>query len=109
MRIATRFQYKLKGVRAAEVRTFLLALSVACAAPPTVAPRSDALQTLLKGNYAAPVGFRLHAVILNWNIDRGKHLDAIKQQIQEQKPDVCIFQEVDLGARRTGSEDVAKE
>jgi endonuclease/exonuclease/phosphatase family metal-dependent hydrolase len=46
---------------------------------------------------------------LNWNIDRGKHLDDIKGQIGQLKPDLCIFQEVDLGARRTHGEDIAKE
>jgi len=67
------------------------------------------LQTLLSGNYAHSSGFHDRAAILNWNIDRGKHLDDIKEQIRQQKPDLCIFQEVDLGARRTHRQDVAKE
>lgn len=46
---------------------------------------------------------------MNWNIDRGKHLDDIKDQIRQHKPDLCIFQEVDLGARRTHGVDVAKD
>ncbi len=86
-----------------------LALSAALAAPPVPATPSQALQTLLSGNYAPPAGFHARASILNWNIDRGKHLDDIKQQIRQLKPDLCIFQEVDLGARRTHGEDVAKE
>src|SRR5271170_2322921 len=86
-----------------------LALSAALAAPPVPATPSQALQTLLAGNYAPPVGFHARASILNWNIDRGKHLDDIKQQIRQLKPDLCILQEVDLGARRTHGEDVAKE
>ena len=88
-----------------------LALSAALAAQPIPATSSsDALQTVLAGNYGpkeAP--FRSRAAILNWNIDRGKHLDDIKAQIREHKPDICIFQEVDLDARRTHHEDVAKE
>lgn len=49
------------------------------------------------------------ASVLNWNIDRGKHLDKIEEQIREHNPDLCIFQEVDLDARRTHRQDVAKE
>jgi endonuclease/exonuclease/phosphatase family metal-dependent hydrolase len=86
-----------------------LALSAALAAPPVPATPSQALQKLLTGNYAPPAGFHARASILNWNIERGKHLDDIKDQIRHLKPDLCIFQEVDLGARRTHGEDVAKE
>jgi endonuclease/exonuclease/phosphatase family metal-dependent hydrolase len=86
-----------------------LALSAALAAPPASTPPSEALQTLLSGTYAHSAGFHPRAAILNWNIDRGKNLDDIKEQIRQHKPDLCIFQEVDLGARRTHREDVAKE
>jgi len=86
------------------------ALSAALAAPPTPATApSETLQTVLSGNYARSAGYHARAAILNWNIDRGKHLDDIKEQIRRRKPDLCIFQEVDLGARRTHGEDVAKE
>lgn len=88
----------------------VLALSAALAAPPVPATSSDPLQTLLSGNYAHSIeSFRPRAAVLNWNIDRGKHLDEIKEQIRQHKPDLCIFQEVDFDARRTHREDVAKE
>jgi endonuclease/exonuclease/phosphatase family metal-dependent hydrolase len=88
----------------------VLALSAALAAPPIPAASPDPLQTVLAGNYAHPAdGFRARAAVLNWNIDRGQHLDDIKEQIRRQKPDLCIFQEVDLDARRTHREDVAKD
>jgi endonuclease/exonuclease/phosphatase family metal-dependent hydrolase len=87
----------------------VLALSTALAAPPPPATYSEALQTLISGNYAHSAGFHSRASILNWNIDRGKNLDDIKEQIRQRKPDLCIFQEVDLGARRTHGQDVAKE
>ena len=111
---ATRLQYKLKGVPSAVTKTLsrswpFLALSAALAGPPAPTAPNEALQTLLTGNYAHPTGFRDRAAVLNWNIDRGKHLDDIKEQIRLLKPDLCIFQEVDLGARRTHGEDVAKE
>jgi endonuclease/exonuclease/phosphatase family metal-dependent hydrolase len=88
-----------------------LALSAALAGPPAPAPApsTQALATLQSGSYAHSGGFHSHATVLNWNIDRGKHLDDIKEQIRQHKPDLCVFQEVDLGARRTQGRDVARE
>jgi endonuclease/exonuclease/phosphatase family metal-dependent hydrolase len=111
----TRLQYKLNTVTFAEVRALflrgcpLLALSAALAGPPVATKPSQALETVLSGNYAPAAGYHSRAAILNWNIDRGKNLEDIKEQIRHNKPDLCIFQEVDLGARRTHAEDVAKE
>jgi endonuclease/exonuclease/phosphatase family metal-dependent hydrolase len=87
-----------------------LAICAVLAAPPAPVAPSQALQTLLSGSYAhsAPA-FHAHASILNWNIDRGERLNEIKDQIRLLKPDLCILQEVDRGARRTHGEDVAKE
>ena len=45
--------------------------------------------------------------LLNWNIERGLRLPAVMEFIASQQPDICIFQEVDLNARRTGRLDVA--
>lgn len=113
---ATRLQYKLKSVVPAVLRITifcscaLLAWSAVFAAPPSASSPPEALQTLLSGTYShAPDTFHSRASILNWNIDRGKHLDEIKEQIRKQKPDLCIFQEVDLDARRTHRQDIAKE
>jgi endonuclease/exonuclease/phosphatase family metal-dependent hydrolase len=88
----------------------LLAFSAALAAPPAAVSPS-ALETVLSGSYAPTQATRANAQasVLNWNIDRGKHLDQIEQQIREHDPDLCIFQEVDLDARRTHRQDVAKE
>jgi endonuclease/exonuclease/phosphatase family metal-dependent hydrolase len=87
----------------------LLVLSTALAAPPAPSTSSEALQTLVSGNYSHASGFHARAAVLNWNIERGEHLDDIKDQIRQIKPDLCIFQEVDRGARRTHGEDVAKD
>jgi endonuclease/exonuclease/phosphatase family metal-dependent hydrolase len=112
---ATRLQYKLKAVKLAEVRTLLgrscpfLALSAALAAPPAPSTPVENLQTVLSGTYAPAAGFRERASILNWNIERGEHLDEVKEQMRNLKPDLCIFQEVDLDARRTHGQDVAKD
>lgn len=52
----------------------------------------------------APVRFNL----LDWNIDRGYDLDKVAGVIREHNTDVAVLQEVDLHAKRTGREDVAK-
>jgi endonuclease/exonuclease/phosphatase family metal-dependent hydrolase len=83
-----------------------LALSAAFAAPP--APPPDALGILRSGSYASDPGRSHRAAILDWNIDRGKNLNDIEGQIRQFNPDLCIFQEVDLNARRSGQVDVAQ-
>ena len=83
----------------------ILAMALAGALQPADAP----LETILKGNYSHPVSRGPAARILNWNIDRGKHFQGILAAIRETRPDLCIFQEVDLGARRTGRQDIAQE
>jgi endonuclease/exonuclease/phosphatase family metal-dependent hydrolase len=85
-----------------------LALSVALAGPAD-SPAPGPLDTIRAGSYSHPSNFRRNARLLNWNIDRGKHLDGILAAIHESQPDLCIFQEVDLGARRTQGMDVAQE
>src|SRR5947209_6503248 len=45
--------------------------------------------------------------VLNWNIDRGYHLDQIRAAIRREEPDICVLQEVDWNARRTGQQDIA--
>lgn len=110
------FKYKLKAVPFAVLRTTLrkggpfLALSAAFVASPAPAP--NPLETLRSGNYANSMArgrVLKQASILNWNIDRGKHLNDIEGQIRQQDPDLCIFQEVDLDARRSGGIDVARK
>jgi endonuclease/exonuclease/phosphatase family metal-dependent hydrolase len=69
----------------------------------------DALDTVRTAVYSHSTGFHASARILNWNIDRGKNLAGIEAEMRATRPDLCIFQEVDLGARRTHGEDVAQE
>jgi endonuclease/exonuclease/phosphatase family metal-dependent hydrolase len=45
--------------------------------------------------------------ILNWNIEGGRKLPGVMDVIRREQPDVCIFQEVDRFARRTGRQHVA--
>ena len=86
----------------------ILALTIALAGAADSPPR-DPLETIHAGNYSQPASLGAGVRILNWNIDRGKHFDGILAAIRETRPDLCIFQEVDLGARRTGGQDVAQE
>jgi endonuclease/exonuclease/phosphatase family metal-dependent hydrolase len=106
-------KYKLKAMAFAGLRTTLrkgvplLALSAAFAAPDP--PTPVALQTLRSGNYSRETAPRARATILDWNIDRGKNLSDIEGQMRQLEPALCIFQEVDLDARRSGEIDVAKK
>jgi len=107
------FQYKLKKRRIAVLvvvrNTFpFLALSMALSAG-TPASAGDALETIRSATYSHSSAFRPSAKILNWNIDRGQHLAGIEAAMRETRPDLCIFQEVDLGARRTHGQDIAQE
>jgi endonuclease/exonuclease/phosphatase family metal-dependent hydrolase len=110
-------QYKLKSVTfvvpaAAMLGSYLLLTSSAVlGAPPAAIAGPGALDTILSGSYTATRAGEVYAraSVLNWNIERGEHIEQVKQQIGDSHPDVCILQEVDLDARRTHREDVAKE
>ena len=86
----------------------ILALTIALAGAADSPPR-DPLETIHAGNCSQPASLGAGVRILNWNVDRGKHFGGIVAAIRETRPDLCIFQEVDLGARRTGGQDVARE
>ena len=85
-----------------------LVLSIALASAAD-SPPPNPLDIIRAGTYSHSTVGRQNLRLLNWNIDRGKHLDGIFAAIRETKPDLCIFQEVDLGARRTQGLDVAQE
>jgi endonuclease/exonuclease/phosphatase family metal-dependent hydrolase len=85
----------------------LLALTVWAGAADS--PPPDPLEVIHSGSYSTTVPASPNPRILNWNIDRGQHFQGIVAAMRETRPDVCIFQEVDLGARRTHGEDVAQE
>lgn len=70
---------------------------------------ADSLDTIRTAIYSHTSGYHSSVNILNWNIERGKNLSGIEAAIRQTKPDLCIFQEVDLGARRTHGEDIARD
>jgi endonuclease/exonuclease/phosphatase family metal-dependent hydrolase len=86
------------------ILTLTVALAGAADAPPP-----DPLDVIHSGSYSTNGPANPTARILNWNIDRGQHLKGIVAAMRETRPDLCIFQEVDFGARRTKGEDVARE
>jgi endonuclease/exonuclease/phosphatase family metal-dependent hydrolase len=83
-----------------------LSLAWAKAADP---PSPNSLETIRAGNYSKSAKYHNRATVLNWNIDRGKHLNRILAALRDTSPDLAMFQEVDLDARRTHAMDVARE
>jgi endonuclease/exonuclease/phosphatase family metal-dependent hydrolase len=67
------------------------------------------MNDIFQGQYAPPSNTSsLNQVrVLNWNIKRGINLAEIMSLIGKLEPDLCIFQEVDLSAERTGRQHVA--
>jgi len=47
--------------------------------------------------------------IVSWNIDHGSHLNTIASDLEKQSPGLCLLQEVDWNAARSGNLDVASE
>ena len=70
---------------------------------------------VLQGNFAPsdsapPKGGRSDSLrLVSWNIERGRHANAIGQFVTSLSADVCVFQEVDFNAKRTGKARVAEE
>ena len=81
----------------------LLAVLIAV---PACAADMDAIRA---GNYADASKPLSTATLLNWNVDRGGHLEQIRAAFRVHKPDICLLQEVDLHARRTQGKDIAEE
>ena len=44
--------------------------------------------------------------VISWNIDHGSHLDQIGDVLQQSRADLCLLQEVDWNAARSGLNDV---
>lgn len=92
-----------------QVPFLALTLALAGAANPPSGDPGKSLETIRTGTYSRANGHTATARLLDWNIDRGKHFAGILAEIRETHPDICLFQEVDLGARRTRGRDVAAD
>src|SRR5271154_7637049 len=70
------------------------------------------MQEIVTGNFAP---FRLamwppsSLRVVDWNIDRGQHLQGIIDFLADVSADILILQEVDLNARRTHRLNIAEE
>ncbi|MGA8030055.1 MAG: endonuclease/exonuclease/phosphatase family protein [Bryobacteraceae bacterium] len=47
--------------------------------------------------------------VLSWNIERGEQVKVVSSELQRAPADLCLFQEVDWNAARTGQADIGEE
>jgi endonuclease/exonuclease/phosphatase family metal-dependent hydrolase len=70
------------------------------------------MREIVSGNFA-PVRWGIWPTsslhVVDWNVDRGLQLPAVKDFLASTKADILILQEVDLNARRTHHLNVAEE
>lgn len=85
----------------------VIALMFALSASVKTAP--PAATVIYEGQYAHSVEVPDEVVVLCWNLARGTNLEALVQAIRAALPDICILQEVDSYARRTGGKNIAEE
>jgi endonuclease/exonuclease/phosphatase family metal-dependent hydrolase len=69
----------------------------------------DGLSKIYEGKFSSVTKEAGSLKLLNWNIERGLQMGGIGAAIEREKPDICILQEVDFNARRTGQRNVAEE
>jgi endonuclease/exonuclease/phosphatase family metal-dependent hydrolase len=69
----------------------------------------ESLDKIYQGKFSSVTDSTKSLKLLNWNIERGLQRAGVGAAIEREKPDICILQEVDLNARRTGHRNVAEE
>ncbi len=71
------------------------------------------LDKIITGDFSGPVKPPARGVtsihIVDWNIDRGTRLREIAEVLERDQADLCLLQEVDLSAHRSGNVNVAEE
>ena len=70
---------------------------------------SDSLNKIYQGKLSNVTEPANGLKLLDWNIERGLQFSGIVRAIGSERPDICILQEVDLNAHRTGRRNVAEE
>lgn len=73
------------------------------------ATSAEDLSRLWRGNFITETGSIKTVRVVDWNIDRGKDLERIADALAREKPDICLLQEVDLFAGRSGNRNVAEQ
>ncbi len=72
-------------------------------------PPPPALDELRRGRFAVPAEPHGGLSLVCWNVARGANLEEVVRFLRAESPDVCVLQEADVGARRTGWRDVPAE
>lgn len=85
----------------------LVAAVLLFAGPASVPPPE--LDKIITGDFAATPGPANSIRIVDWNIDRGTHLDQVGKVLESDRADLCLLQEVDVSARRSGKVNTAEE
>jgi len=89
--------------------SILLGLSMIGALVMVLSSAPHSLSKIYQGQFSSITKEASNLKLLNWNIERGLQLAGIEAALESEKPDICILQEVDLNARRTGNRNVAEE
>jgi endonuclease/exonuclease/phosphatase family metal-dependent hydrolase len=76
---------------------------------PALAPLAPAFSEPRQITHFAVSRHLASVSLVTWNIDRGEHLAKISGELSSNTPDLCVLQEVDLNALRSGGIDVAQE
>jgi hypothetical protein len=87
----------------------LVGLSMTGALALGVSSAPDSLSKIYQGKVSSATKGVGSLKLLSWNIERGLQRAGIGAAIERETPDICILQEVDLDARRTGHRNVAEE
>lgn len=77
------------------------------ASPGDISHLPPELDQVHRGSFLKDPLSARETTVLNWNIERGTDYPKILGAIRKHNPDLCILQEVDLHARRSGGKDVA--
>jgi endonuclease/exonuclease/phosphatase family metal-dependent hydrolase len=67
------------------------------------------LDKIITGDFTQPSPQSESIHLVDWNIDRGTRLAQIGEVLENDHPDLCLLQEVDLSARRSGKVNTAEE
>jgi endonuclease/exonuclease/phosphatase family metal-dependent hydrolase len=97
---------KLSGRRARY--SILLGLSMMGVLATGLSSVPDSLNKIYQGKFSRATKETRSLKLLDWNIERGLQSAGIEAAIEREKPDICILQEVDLNAQRTGHQNVAE-
>lgn len=67
------------------------------------------LDKVITGDFTESAASPKSLHVVDWNVDRGTQLNQISHALTGDQPDLCLLQEVDLSAKRSGKVNVAEE